>query len=183
MSNGTVLWVTGLAGAGKSTIGRLLFERLRERCANSVLLDGDRLREVFGNDLGHGREARVASAMRNARLCKLLSDQGLHVVCSTISMFHACQAWNRERIPGYREIYVRAPMAVLRLRDPHGIYSRAERGEIRDVVGVDIPAEEPERPDLVLDNDGTRPAAELAELAWRRLAASIPSLAHSGGTP
>lgn len=169
MSTGTVYWITGLAGAGKSTVGRHFFQRLRARHDNAVFLDGDALREVFGNDLGHAPEARLASAMRNARLCKLLSDQGLHVVCATISMLHACQDWNRAHIPRYREIYLRAPMAVLEKRDPHGLYSRARRGEIGDVMGVNIPAEEPRRPDLVLECDDTRRPEELAELAWQRL--------------
>ena len=130
---GRVYWFTGLSGAGKSTIGGLFFERPRARHPNSAYLDGDRLREVFGQDPGHSREARLAVAMRNARLCRLLSGQGLHLVCATISLFHDCQAWNRANIPGYREIHVRAPMAVLEARDPHGIYRRARSGEIRDV--------------------------------------------------
>lgn len=183
MTASQVFWFTGLAGAGKSTIGRLFFERLRSRCPNAAFLDGDRLREVFGNDLGHTREERIASAMRNARLSKLLSDQGIHVVCTTISMFHSCQAWNREHIPGYREIHVRAPMAVLQARDPHGLYSRAQSGEIGNVVGIDIPAEEPERPDMVLDNDGTRTAGELADLAWNRLGATLESAPSRNGPP
>jgi adenylyl-sulfate kinase len=170
---GTVFWVTGLAGAGKSSIGKALYERLRARHPNAVLLDGDRLREVFGNDLGHAREARLASAMRNARLCKLLSEQGIHVVCATISMFRECRAWNRAHLSAYLEIYVRTPMAVLERRDPHSLYSRARRGEIRDVVGIDIPAEEPEHPDLVLDNDDSRSIEELADSAWRRFGPTL----------
>ena len=169
MKAARVFWFTGLAGAGKSAIGRRFFERLQTQYANSVFLDGDRMREVFGDDLGYAREERLQSAMRNSRLCRMLSDQGILVVCATISLLHECQRWNRKHIPGYREIYVRAPMAVLARRDPKALYSRAQRGEIRNVVGVDIAAEEPERPDLILDNDGSRSVGELAETAWLRL--------------
>ena len=99
---GSVFWFTGLSGAGKTTIGRLFFGLLRERNPAVVFLDGDILREVFGNDLGHSREERLKSAMRNSRLCKMLSDQGIDVVCATISLFRECQEWNRAHIPGYQ---------------------------------------------------------------------------------
>ncbi len=93
--------------------------------------------------------------MRNARLCRLLAEQGADVVCATISLFHEVQRWNRENIPGYREIYLRVPMEELERRDTKGIYAAARRGETCDVVGLDVPAEAPEAPDLVLDNYGS----------------------------
>jgi hypothetical protein len=81
-------------------------------------------------------------------------EQGADVVCATISLFHEVQRWNRENIPGYREIYLRVPIDELRRRDSKGIYAGAQRGDARDVVGLDVPAEAPEAPDLVLDNYG-----------------------------
>jgi len=92
--------------------------------------------------------------MRNARLCRLLAEQGADVVCATISLFHEVQRWNRENIPGYCEIYLRVPLDELRRRDSKGIYAGAQRGNTRDVVGLDVPAEAPEAPDLILDNYG-----------------------------
>jgi phosphohistidine swiveling domain-containing protein len=80
--------------------------------------------------------------------------QGGDVVCATISMFHEVQRWNRENIPGYREIYLRVPIDELRRRDSKGIYVGDWRGDTHDVVGLDVPAEAPEAPDLVLDNYG-----------------------------
>jgi adenylylsulfate kinase len=153
-SLGTVFWFTGLSGAGKTTVGRRFFELLRTHRPASVFLDGDILREVFGNDLGHSRESRVRSAMRNARLCKMLADQGLDVVCATISMFRECQEWNRANIVNYREIYLRVPMQVLMARDQKQLYSRAARGEMLEVMGVDLTADEPRNPDAVVENDG-----------------------------
>src|SRR5208282_543435 len=85
--------------------------------------------------------------------------QGSDVVCATISLFHEVQRWNRENIPGYREIYLRVPIDELRRRDSKGIYAGAERGDMRNVVGLDVPAEAPEAADLILDNYGALDAA------------------------
>jgi adenylylsulfate kinase-like enzyme/phosphohistidine swiveling domain-containing protein len=151
---GRVFWITGLSGAGKTTVGRELSSRLRAAGHPVVFLDGDALRAVIAEDLGHSAGHRRRSAMRNARLCRLLSAQGADVVCATISLFHEVQHWNRENIPGYREIYLRVPIDELRRRDSKGIYAAAQRGDARDVVGLDVTAEVPETPDLVLDNYG-----------------------------
>ena len=153
-SPGRVFWITGLSGAGKTTVGQELWGRLRATGRPVIFLDGDALRAAIAEDLGHSADNRRQSAMRNARLCRLLAGQGFDVVCATISLFHEVQRWNRENIPGYREIYLQVPIDELRRRDSKGIYAEAERGDVRDVVGLDVPAEAPEAPDLVLDNYG-----------------------------
>lgn len=160
----SVYWVTGLSGAGKTTISQLLYERLRSQNQNVIYLDGDILRDIFGNDLGYSLEDRKKSAMRNSRLCKALSDQGFNVICSTISMFHECREWNRMNIQQYVEIYIRVPWEVLMERDQKQLYSRAARGEIKNVVGFDLPFEEPLYPDIILDNDGHVPPQQLVDI-------------------
>jgi adenylylsulfate kinase len=153
-SPGRVFWITGLSGSGKTTLGREVWSRLRAAGRPVIFLDGDALRAAIAEDLGHSADNRRRSAMRNARLCRLLAEQGVDVVCATISLFHEVQRWNRENIPGYREIYLRVPIDELRCRDNKGIYAQGQRAEARDVVGIDVPAEAPEAPDLVLDNYG-----------------------------
>ena len=143
-----------MSGAGKTTLGRELWSRLRAAGRQVIFLDGDELRGVIAEDLGHSARDRRRSAMRYARLCRLLAQQGGDVICATISLFHEVQRWNRENIAGYREIYLRVPIDELRRRDSKGIYARGQRGDARDVVGIDVPAETPEAPDLVLDNYG-----------------------------
>ena len=160
---GRVFWITGLSGTGKTTLGRELSKRLRGAGHRVIFLDGDALRSAIAEDLGHNAGDRRRAAMRNARLCRLLADQGADVVCATISLFHEVQRWNRENIPGYREIYLRVPIDELRRRDSKGIYACAQRGEAHDVVGLDVPAEAPEAPDLILDNYGALDVAAAAD--------------------
>jgi len=109
-SSGRVFWITGLSGAGKTTVGRQLWARLRAAGRPVIFLDGDALRVAIAEDLGYSEGNRRRSAMRNARLCRLLAEQGTDVVCATISLFHEVQRWNRANIRGYREIYLRVPI-------------------------------------------------------------------------
>ncbi|MDE7204283.1 MAG: adenylyl-sulfate kinase [Lachnospiraceae bacterium] len=157
---GTVYWITGLAGAGKTTIGKLLYEKIKEKEPNTVFLDGDTLREVFGNDFGYSKEERKKCAMRYSRLCAMLQQQGMNVICCTISMFDSVREWNRKNISDYKEIYVKVSMDILRTRDQKGLYS-SRIGEKRQyVVGVHMEFEEPKCPDLILINDGERTLEE-----------------------
>jgi adenylylsulfate kinase len=154
MTTGTVWWITGLSGAGKTTVARLVRDRLVARGRPVLLLDGDVLRDVLGETSAHTPADRGRLAMTYARLAREVAAQGIDAVCATISMFDEVREWSRTNIPRYREIYVRVPLEELERRDPRGLYARARRGEQREVVGVDVPFDEPKRPDLVIDNFG-----------------------------
>lgn len=159
---GNVYWITGLSGAGKTTIGRLFYEKLKVAFPNSVFLDGDTMREVFGADLGYTEPERRKCAMRYAKLCDMLQKQDLNVVCCTISMFDAVREWNRAHIDNYREIYVKVSMDTLRRRDQKGLYSGNTVEKKTEVSGIHIRFEEPRNPDLVLENDGSSTPQEQA---------------------
>lgn len=174
---GKVIWITGLSGAGKSVIGRRVCALMKEAGLCTVFVDGDLFREVMGQDLGHDLADRRVNALRISRFCRFLSAQGVHVVCATMSLFAECRAWNRLHIPGYYEVYVRVPLETLVARDPHGLYRRALTGQITHIVGIDLPFEEPEQPDLILDNERER--TDFTDFAGHILeGARLPALAR-----
>jgi len=160
IKSGTVYWITGFAGAGKTTIGEALYERIKPRNHSTVLLDGDAMREAFGNDLGYSEEDRFKCAMRYSRICKLLSDQGIDVICCTISMFNEVRKWNRENIDKYVEVYVKVDHDVLIDRNQKQLYS----SETKNVSGVDLKLQTPENPDIILENNGVKSISELVDI-------------------
>ena len=148
-----LIWITGLSGAGKTTIATALYKRLKPKYVNLVLLDGDVFREAMGRDVGYDLDGRKIMAERMSRLCGCLVKQDIHVICATISMYKEIHALNRATIEGYYEVFVDVSMENLVARDKKQLYSRALRHEIRSVVGVDLPFDKPEHPDVVIDNN------------------------------
>jgi len=157
---GRLYWITGLAGAGKSSLARALFEILKPQNPTLVYLDGDSLREVFEADGQFETAQRHRIAMKYARLCHLLTAQGIDVICATISMFDDVREWNRNYISNYTEIYLEVSFAVLQKRNQHELYSGQQ---IKNVVGCDIEAQIPKNPDIVLCNDGEDTIEELTQ--------------------
>lgn len=163
---GTVYFFTGLAGAGKTTIGGLFYRRLKAKRNDIILLDGDQLRRLsFNKQSGYSTEERRNGAFYNFEMCKMLSDQGIDVVLCSISMYNDCRAWAREHIENYKEIYIKVTRETLYRRDQKGLYSSG----MKNVVGVDLLCEEPECPDIVIENDGQ----ETPEVIVARLEAEL----------
>jgi adenylylsulfate kinase-like enzyme len=147
-----VVWVTGLAGVGKTTVADALAGELRRHGVRPIRLDGDDLRELLPTPLGHDLADRRRLARYYARLAAHLAAQGHLVICSTVSLFHEIHEWNRRSNDRYLEVWLRMSVAELRT---HGrrrhLYGDAAA---KDVVGVDASAEFPRRPDVVIDNSG-----------------------------
>lgn len=147
-----VVWIIGLSGAGKSTLANAVVAKVRAEGRKVVLIDGDVIREVFGNDLGHTLDDRRKNADRICRLCKFLEDEGIDVVCSILSIFRESRTWNRKHLKDYYEVFIDVPIDQLIERDSKGIYKKYLDGEIRNVTGMDLEFPRPEHADLTIRN-------------------------------
>jgi cytidine diphosphoramidate kinase len=147
---GTVYWITGLSGAGKTTLARGLVAALRAQGRFVLLLDGDELRAILGRVAGgFDPAARLELAQTYARLAQALAAQGADAVCATISMFQTVRDWNRANNPAYVEVFLDVPLDLRARRDPKGLYARADGA----MAGLDTTVELPAAPDLVVDAD------------------------------
>ena len=158
-STGRVYWITGLAGAGKTTIGTALYEKLRETKSNVVMLDGDKLRKVYGGTFGYNEEERRRAASVTIKLCNMLAGQGIDVICCTIAMYDGVRDWNRANNEKYTEIYLKVDMETLIKRDKKGLYS----SHAENLVGVTMKMEEPKTPDVLVHNDGHEHVEDIVE--------------------
>jgi bifunctional enzyme CysN/CysC len=165
--NGTV-WLTGLPGAGKSTVAANLRTMLESRNVNSVTLDGDVLRKGLSSDLGYSQEDRSENIRRVGELALLLSQAGLLTLVTVVSPYTAdrdrARARHNETGVPFFEVHVATPLEVCEERDPKGLYARARSGEIKDMTGVGSPYEVPKNPELVLDTTGKTPEESADEV-------------------
>ena len=168
---GKVIWITGLAGAGKTTLATKLCKRFRQENSNVIQLDGDILRDLFVGGLGAdtSREARLKLSFGYSKLCKLLAGQGFIVVIATVSLFKEIHKWNRSNIPVYKEVFLKVPFEELEARDQKGLYSKFHNGEIKDVVGLDIDFDEPLNPDFVFKYTKGVTVADTSEILFEKL--------------
>ncbi|MET3667711.1 sulfate adenylyltransferase subunit CysN [Caulobacter sp. 1776] len=166
---GQVVWLTGLSGAGKSTIANLVEKRLHALGRHTYLLDGDNVRHGLNKDLGFTEEDRVENIRRVAEVAKLMVDAGLIVLTAFISPFRAERQLARDILePGeFIEVFVDTPLAVAEARDVKGLYKKARSGQLKNFTGVDSPYEAPEKPELRIDTTAIDPV-EAAEriVAW-----------------
>jgi adenylylsulfate kinase-like enzyme len=152
-----VIWITGLPGAGKSTLANILLKQLRNQGEQALLLDGDPLRNALQMH-GYDPDSRKKLALTYARLGKMFSQQGSIAICATVSMFDSVRAWNAENISDYLEVYIKVSDEVLQARDQKGLYSTRPTGEAANLHGFDLATikkiETPKTPHLVINNDG-----------------------------
>jgi bifunctional enzyme CysN/CysC len=165
-----VLWLTGLSGAGKSTIANLVEKKLHALGRHTYLLDGDNVRHGLNKDLGFTDVDRVENIRRIAEVAKLMIDAGLIVITAFISPFRAERRLARELLAEgeFIEVFVDTPLAVAEKRDTKGLYRKARRGELQHFTGIDSPYEIPEHAEIQLDTTQLAPEAA-ADLVLQEL--------------
>jgi bifunctional enzyme CysN/CysC len=161
-----VVWLTGLSGAGKSTIAREVERRLFESGHNTMLLDGDQMRHGLCGDLGFSDQDRIENIRRVGEVARLFFEQGSIVLCSFVSPFRADRERVRDLVPRGRfiEVHVDCPLEEVRRRDVKGLYARAEDGEVLNMTGVSSRYEPPANADLRLDTGAATVEASVATI-------------------
>ncbi len=167
-AEGFVVWLTGLSGAGKSTIAQALARALRALGQRVEVLDGDVVRQHFSKGLGYSREDRLENMRRVAYVAHLLSRNGVAVIVALISPYREGRDYARQLIGRFLEVYVRCPLDVLIQRDVKGLYAKALRGQIPNFTGISDPYEEPLSPEVVVDTDREAVEESVAKV-WRAL--------------
>ncbi len=155
-SNGTkgvTVWFTGLSGAGKTTISKLVEQHLRHAGYPVESLDGDVVRQNLTKGLGFSKEDRDENIRRIGFVAHLLSRNGVIVLVSAISPYREIRDEVRGRIVDFVEIFVNAPLSICEKRDVKGLYAKARRGEIRGFTGIDDPYEPPLKPEVECRTD------------------------------
>ena len=165
-----VIWMTGISGAGKSTIANIAEQLLHERGHHTILLDGDNIRRGLNRDLGFTEADRAENIRRVAEVAKLMTDAGLITIVSLISPFQADRRMACEIIGGdnFLEVYIDTPLEVAESHDVKGLYKKARAGEIPNFTGIGSPYEAPDVPDLRLDTT-RHDAKSLAEALLHHL--------------
>jgi bifunctional enzyme CysN/CysC len=154
-----VIWLTGISGAGKSTIANVVEKKLHALGLHTYLLDGDNVRHGLNKDLGFSEGDRHENIRRVAEVSRLMVDAGLVVLTSFISPFRAERAMARALLEEgeFLEVHVDTPLDVAEGRDTKGLYAKARRGELSDFTGIDSPYEAPETPELRIDTTSCSP--------------------------
>jgi bifunctional enzyme CysN/CysC len=159
---GCTVWITGLSGSGKSSLGMALEENLIESDRAAYVLDGDNVRHGLNGDLGFSQEDRTENIRRVAHVANLMADAGIVAIVTFISPFAADRMVARhiheEAGHTFVEVFVDTPLEICEARDPKGLYAKARRGEITGFTGIDSPYEPPLEPEVHVD--GTSPVGE-----------------------
>ncbi|HEY68464.1 MAG TPA: adenylyl-sulfate kinase [Thermoflexia bacterium] len=164
---GFTLWFTGLSGSGKTAIAKLVERELRDRGLKVERLDGDIVRRSLTRDLGFSKEDRDRNIERVTFVAKLLTRNGVAVLCSFISPYRERRAKTRQEIEedgAFIEVYVECPVEVCAQRDVKGLYAKAFAGEIENFTGVSDPYEPPENPEVVVHTAQETPEESAAKV-------------------
>ena len=170
---GLTLWFTGLSGAGKTTLARMIEIELRNRGHKVEVLDGDVVRTNLSKGLGFSKEDRDTNIRRIGFVCNLLARNDVIAIAAAISPYRDMRDEVRRDTSAFVEVFVKCPINVLAERDVKGLYKKAMAGEIKHFTGIDDPYEEPLAPEILVETDKETP-----EQSARRIIARLEELQY-----
>lgn len=164
-------WLTGLPGAGKTTLAREIHRRLSEQGVISIILDGDQLRNGLSSDLGYSQSDRTENIRRIGEVTKLMIEAGVVVLVSAVSPYRADRLAVRDKLPQgtFFEVFVDADIDTCMVRDPKGLYRLAKAGQISNLTGFNDPYEVPEHPEFVTKTTKESPSEAAERIISKRL--------------
>tara|TARA_Y100001970_G_scaffold294058_1_gene446348 strand:- start:2485 stop:3024 length:540 start_codon:yes stop_codon:yes gene_type:complete len=147
LKKGILFWITGLSGSGKTTLAKKIFPIIKKKYGPTIHLDGDMCRKIM-NLKGFSFKERLSNAMIYSKISKVLTNQNVNVIFSLVGLMHKPRDWNKKNIPNYIEIYIKSEIKKIILRKKKKIYKNT-----KNLVGINIKAEFPKNPDIVLENN------------------------------
>jgi adenylylsulfate kinase-like enzyme len=164
-----VIWITGLSASGKTTLSRAFEKKYKPGIPNLVLLDGDVIRQLYGNDLGYAEKDREVQIGRLHSIAAFLEQQSIVVVVAALYANNRLLENNRNVFNEYFEVYLKADIDLLKTREIKELYKNALEKKISNVVGVDIPWHEPQQPNLVFDVAQGMAPNDMADLLYNKI--------------
>ena len=166
--NGIVFWITGLSGSGKSNLGKIIFNEINKNYGKTVIIHGDDIRNIY-NFKQYEKKDRIKLGIGNAKLCKLVANQGINVIFTTVALFQKLHKFNRQNIKNYLEIYVKSDISNLLKKKKKKFY----RKKTKFVWGLDLRPEFPKKPDIILENNFNMPLKRLGRILIEKIEKKI----------
>ena len=149
-NKGILFWITGLSGSGKTTIAKKIKNDVEKKYGTTLNVSGDDLRKIF-NYNKFTKKSRLDYALSYSKFCKHITDSNINIIFSTVSMFDKVRNWNKTKIKNYLEIFIKSDIKILLKEKKKFFY----KGNFKNIVGKNLIAEFPKKPDIILDNNFT----------------------------
>lgn len=164
IKKGRVFWITGYSGSGKTEIAKKIKKFINKKFGKTLIISGDDLRDIFSLEK-YDKKNRIKYALAYSKFCKLVSDQGVNVIISTVSLFNQVRLWNKKNISKYTEVYIRSKLSeIINFKKKSEIYDIK-----KNIMGKNIKAQLPKKPNIFLENDFSKSINQLSKVLIEKI--------------
>ena len=163
-NKGILFWITGLSGSGKTTIAEKIKKKISDKFGPTLTISGDDLRQLL-NFKSFSKKDRLSYALTYGKFCKYITDKNINIIFSTVSLFNKVQKWNKSNINNYIEIYIETDINEIIKKKKKFFY----RGNYKNIVGKNLKAEFPKKPNILIKNDFTKPLDKLSKELMKKI--------------